>query len=264
MESISRLDEITTILRSENGCPWDREQTHSSITGDLIEETYEVIDSIQKNDFQNLREELGDLLFQIVFHAKIAEENKLFTLDDVASDVNEKLIRRHPHVFAEKNGDITTGEVLENWEKIKQTEKNKPETKSFLDSVPASFPALLQALKLQSKAAKKGFDWDNPEDIELKLEEEIGEFRDELHAYRENPSDEIKNRLEDEFGDLLFTLVNIGRSLKISPEGSLNKTNRKFRERFSFMEKEAAGNQKNLEELDLNELDRLWEMSKGK
>ena len=264
MESIERLREITAILRSENGCPWDKEQTHKSITKDLIEECYELIDAILTEDHEAMKEELGDVLFQVMFHSQIAAENGKFSIQDVADTIAEKLIRRHPHVFSENNDKISVNEVLSNWEEIKKEEKDKKgiTQESFLDSIPDSFPALLKAEKLQAKAAKTGFDWDKIQDVEKKLAEELNEFRKELNDYYENSSELLKTKMEDEFGDILFTLVNIGRHLKLSSEVSLNRTNQKFRTRFAKMEKTALESGKDLKNMNLTELDKLWEISK--
>lgn len=264
MNNLKRLREITAILRSENGCPWDREQTHTSIIKDLIEETYELADALESSDVNAMKEELGDVLFQVMFHSRIAEENGNFSIEDVAQNISEKLVRRHPHVFSDKASDTTVAEVLENWEEIKKEEKKASGIRhqSFLDSVPDSFPGLLKAEKLQSRAAKTGFDWKEITDVESKLAEELEEFQVELRTYSKDKSPEAKIRMEEEFGDILFTLVNLARHSGISPEIAINKTNKKFRQRFYAMEKMAEQSGTELKKLSLQEQDLLWEKSK--
>ncbi len=268
---IERLTHIFQILRSENGCPWDREQTHESLVPCLLEEVYEVVDAIERKDSTHLQEELGDLLFQIVFHSGLAEESGLFCFEDVAHRISEKLIRRHPHVFANKEGITTSGDVILQWDEIKA--KEKPETKSLLDSVPLSLPAIQRAEKLQSKAAKQGFDWKNWQEPISKFREEWEEFEEELQNLRDAfPSiDPVKNlipkdlqsRIESEFGDVLFSLVNIARHLGIDPEKSLRKANEKFSNRFRYLELEAKKFGKNLKDMSLPELDELWNQAKN-
>lgn len=247
----SDLIDIMTRLRSPDGCPWDREQTHDSIKGHLIEETYEVIDAIENRDFSELKEELGDLLLQIVFHSQMADEAGLFSIDDVINEIVLKLKRRHPHVFGDakvKNSD----EVLLNWERIKKTEKNRS---SHLSGVPDGLPALSFAQKLQEKAARVGFDWRQREEILDKLAEEIAEF---------TASEKGSREIEDEFGDILFTLVNFGRHLGIDAELALRRGDKKFRNRFEIMEKIAAENGKNFADLEINDKEKLWEQAKDK
>ena len=225
------LESLTAImekLRSDQGCPWDREQTHQSLTRYLIEEAYEVIDAIEQQDPQALAEELGDVLLQIVFHAQIASENGQFTMDDVLKAVCEKMIRRHPHVFADTEIN-SVEDVLSNWEAIKKREKANQDRKSLLDGIPKHLPALLRAEKIQSKAAKVGFDWNDISGTIAKLEEEIEEFKQAVAAA--NHGD-----MEAEIGDLFFSLVNVCRFLNINPERALNLTTNKFIRRFQYME----------------------------
>ena len=248
------LEDVVKTLRSPGGCPWDIVQTHKSLRRNLIEEVYEVIEAIDLEDEKLLCEELGDLLMQIVFHARMAEEAKLFSMQDVIDGITEKLIRRHPHVF----GDVDVkdaGEVLANWEAIKQAEKT--ERTSILDGVPKDLPSLMAAYKLQHKAAKVGFDWPDIDPVWDKLEEELRELEEAI-------VDGQKEKIEEELGDVLFTIVNISRFLKIDPEVALTGTNRKFRRRFSYIEKKVKAKQQNWESLSLIDLDELWQEAKLK
>ena len=251
--SLYLLKEIASILRGEEGCAWDRAQTSQTLKPYLIEEAYEVYDAIEKDDYRHLKEELGDLLYQIYAHAQIAEENNLFTIDDVANAITEKLIRRHPHVF----GDETVSgkdEVIAKWEKIKKREKSH--RTSILDGVPAHLPALLKAYRVQQKASRVGFDWDRIRDVVVKLDEEIGEFKDSI-------TQRNRQRIEEEIGDILFTITNVSRFLEINPEDALYRTVDKFIRRFKFIESEALKSGKEIEDMSLEELDSIWERSKG-
>ena len=250
--SLYRLAEIAEKLRSETGCPWDREQTMMSLRKYMIEESYETIDAIESGKTEKIREELGDLLYQVYAHSQIAKEQNLFTIDDVADEITEKLIRRHPHVFGEET--ITTGEeVADRWENIKKKEREGKE--SILDGVPSGLPALLKAYRVQEKTSRVGFDWNRITDVEAKLGEEIGEFRD---AIREGD----ESKLFEEFGDILFTLVNIGRFLKIDPEDALQQSTKKFMTRFKHVEKAAAAQKRELKDMTLAEMDELWNTAK--
>lgn len=253
-EKFSRLVEIMEKLRSEDGCPWDRVQTHDSLKKYLIEETYELIDAIERGDYEAMKEELGDLLLQVVFHSKIAKDSGKFDIDDVIDTISEKMISRHPHVFG--SADFKTPEeVLNQWDDRKREEGKLK--KSILEGIPSSLPALMRAYKLQSRAAKVGFDWDNIEGVIEKIEEEIRELKD---AMKENK----KEKIEEELGDLLFSIVNFGRFIKIDPETALRKTNRKFEERFISLERLAREQGKNLKDLSLDEMDALWNVVKSK
>lgn len=253
-EKFSRLVEIMEKLRSEDGCPWDRVQTHDSLKKYLIEETYELIDAIERGDYEAMKEELGDLLLQVVFHSKIAKDSGKFDIDDVIDTISEKMISRHPHVFG--SADFKTPEeVLNQWDDRKREEGKLK--KSILEGIPSSLPALMRAYKLQSRAAKVGFDWDNIEGVIEKIEEEIRELKD---AMKENK----KEKIEEELGDLLFSIVNFGRFIKIDPETALRKTNRKFEERFRSLERLAREQGKNLKDLSLDEMDALWNVVKSK
>jgi len=243
------LKRIMSELRQK--CPWDRKQTHESLKKYLIEEAYEVLDAIDRKDWEALKEELGDLLLQPVFHAKLAEEKGLFNIDDVVDLLCKKLIERHPHVFGEEEAK-TAEEVLSKWEQRKAQKR-----KSILDGVPPSLPALLRAYKLQKKAASVGFDWQNIEDVEKKVHEEWNEF---WEAYKSGD----KERIEHELGDLLFALVNLARFLNIDPEEALQKANNRFIKRFSYIEQKVKESGKDWKDFSLKELDRFWEEAKKK
>lgn len=262
MRELLRLYEITSILRGENGCPWDKAQTHKSITKDLVEEAYELIDAIDQEDFAGMKEELGDVLFQVIFHANLAEESGNFSLEDVAQTINEKLIRRHPHVFGEDKTPLSIDQIVNNWDEIKKTEKKKSPQLNTLTNIPHSFSALMKAEKLQSKAAKTGFDWEKVEDVELKLREELNEFIEEIKNLQKDPTETNKTKMANELGDIIFTIVNIARHLHISPEIALNRTNEKFIKRFNHMEIQAKRSGKNLGDLTLPEMEILWEKAK--
>jgi tetrapyrrole methylase family protein / MazG family protein len=243
------LVEIVRRLRKE--CPWDREQTHESIRQNLIEEAYEVIDAIDAGDADELKKELGDLLLHVVFHAVIAEESNKFTLNEVVSLIAEKLIRRHPHIFGDT---VVNGkeDVIRNWEKIKLEEGRN----SVVDGVPSALPALVRALRLQEKASKVGFDWESKDDCWKKVEEEIYELKSAV----ERNTDQLT--IEDELGDLLFSLVNYSRFLKINPEDALRKTNQKFIARFQNIENTLREQGKDIHRSTLDEMDQIWETAK--
>ncbi len=259
--NLKRLVEIMAMLRGENGCPWDREQTHQSLKPCAIEETYEVLEAIDGENPDKLNEELGDLLLQVVFHAQLGAETGQFNIDTVINGISDKLIRRHPHVFADTKVAGVAG-VLENWEKIKKSEM-PGERESALDGVPKDLPALQKAEKLQSKAAKVGFDWGDLAGPLAKTKEEFREF-EELLDYDNIPKKGSPEweRLEDELGDILFSLVNVGRFLRINSEIALRRTMDKFNKRFRYMESEAAKMGRSLKEMTLAEMDELWERAK--
>ncbi len=263
-EKFDELVRVMEKLRAPGGCPWDIEQTYESLGQYLLEESYEAFDAIQEatetGDTTNLREELGDVLLQVVFHSTIAKEIGDFTIDEVAAGVSQKLILRHPHVFEDKKLE-TADEVLNNWDELKKEERKisgkvEKRTNSILDEVPKAFPALIEANKVTKKAAKVGFDWENTEQIFDKLDEEVNELRSAIDLGNES---EIK----EEIGDLLFVIVNLARKLGVEPENALKKTNRKFRKRFGFIEKELKSKETSLEDSSLEEMDALWNKAKS-
>ena len=255
-EALNQAIAIMARLRAPDGCPWDREQTFDSIKRHTLEETYEVFDAIDRRNWPDLQEELGDLLLQVLFYAQMAAEAGLFTIDDVAATLNAKLIRRHPHIFANATA-ATSEDVKRTWEAVKQTEKaaRGEQPKTYLDDVPHHQPALLEAHKLGVKAAKVGFDWPDATGLLDKLAEETAELRAEL----DRPELD-RNAAEEELGDLLFTAVNLARHLHLEPEFALRKANRKFRARFTQME--ATAGLDTLKQADAAELDRLWTEAK--
>ncbi|MCR4436400.1 MAG: nucleoside triphosphate pyrophosphohydrolase [Clostridiales bacterium] len=248
------LLEIMALLRSEKGCPWDREQTHESLKRYLIEETYEVLEAIDLNSSKKMCEELGDLLLQVVFQAQIASEKNAFNMQDVITAICRKLILRHTHVFGNDKAD-TPEEVVNNWEAIKKKEKGIKSHTEVLKDVPSNLPALMRSFKVQQKASQVGFDLDNAEDVFDKVLEEIQELKD---VYKS------KNvaRITDEMGDVFFSLVNLSRFLDVQPELALSETTNKFIKRFEYIEKEALKSGKNLEEMTLSEMDKLWNEAK--
>lgn len=255
------LERMMERLRREDGCPWDRQQTHLSLRPYLLEETYEVLEAIDLGSKAGLQEELGDLLLQIVFHSQIAKEDGYFDFPAVIRGIIDKMIRRHPHVFADVTINTVSG-VLENWEKIKQKEKEK-EPESILDTVPRNLPALMEAEKVQKKAATIGFDWPDISGPLAKLGEEARELSQALEEWkREKNSQELKEAIEEEYGDLLFSLVNVARFLNLHPELALRRAVGKFRWRFKEMGKMAAAHDRSLNDMTLQEMDLLWERSK--
>jgi MazG family protein len=239
-----RLVEIMDELREK--CPWDREQTVETLRSMTIEETYELADAVTEKNWKGIKEELGDLLLHILFYSKIANEQHQFTLEEVIQGISEKLITRHPHIY----GDIKVDneeDVKKNWEKIKIKEGKK----SVLSGVPVSLPATVKALRLQEKARQVGFEWENKEQVWQKVEEETNE----LHAAVAKGD---RDKIEDEFGDLVFSLINYARFLRIDPENALERTNKKFIDRFKKMETEALKQSKNLDEMTLEEMDAIW------
>lgn len=250
----SYLKEIVAILRSPDGCPWDREQTHQSIRKNLIEETYEVLETIDDDDPDAMCEELGDLLMQIMLHSQMAAEDGYFSVDDVVATLNEKLVRRHPHVFGEKSANDSE-EALANWQEIKAQEKAAKgidvTVQSQLAGVPRDLPALMYAYKLQKKAAQVGFDWDDIADVYKKVEEEYRELQEASEEERAG-----------ELGDLLFAVVNLARFLGLDPEEALALTNNKFKKRFSYIESKLQEAGRTFEQTDLQEMDKWWEEAK--
>ena len=252
--SFDDLVKLMTTLRGPNGCPWDRKQTLADLKPFVIEEAYEVVDAIDRDDRGALMEEVGDLLLEAVFVAEITREEGTFDIYDSVTSIHDKLVRRHPHVFGEvKAGDAE--EVLVNWEKLKNEER-KAENKSVLAGVPQSMPALLKASRLTEKASRVGFDWRRTEDVFDKLDEEMGELREAVDA-----GDQAK--VHEELGDLLFTIANIARKLNVNAEEALQSTNRKFTRRFESMESAVRERGQNLDQLALEEMDTLWDAAKA-
>jgi MazG family protein len=247
---LDRLREIVARLRAPDGCPWDREQTHASLRGALIEECYEVIDAIERADDANLREELGDLLLHVVMHAQLAGERSAFTMEEVAEEVCRKMIRRHPHVFGDKLAEDSAA-VLRQWEQIKRTEKG--ESAGILDGLPTSMPALLRAQNAQKKAARVGFDWPDAGPVFEKMQEEIAEVRAALAAGD-------AKAVEDEVGDILFTAVNLARKLHVDAETTLAAATNRFIKRFQAVERELGD--RRMEDTPLKELDEIWDRIK--
>lgn len=251
---VADLIDIVEILRSPEGCPWDREQDHKSIRRDFLEETYEVIEAINKDDKELLLEELGDVLLQVVFHTQIEREKGTFELSDVADGICKKMIERHPHVFGEVEAD-TSEQVLENWDVIKKRTKNqKSQTESML-SIPREFPALMRADKVQKKAAKVGFDWDNADGAFQKVAEELNELKIAV-------ANDDKENIHEELGDLLFSVVNVSRFISVDSEEALTKATDKFIDRFSKVEKLAEEKGIDMKSTDLETLDKLWDLAK--
>ena len=263
-EKLSKLVSLMSLLRGPEGCPWDREQDYDTLKGLLLEEAYEVIDAVTERDFKGLEDELGDLLFQVVFYARLAEEEGRFDIDDVIEGVHEKLIRRHPHVFGEIRA-RNAGEALQSWLNVKAQERasaahSEKDEKSLLDGIAPTLPATLAAYELGLRASEVGFDWKKAEDVLLKVEEEVRELRRELDQEAGNRS----SRLEEEVGDLLFTAANLARFLRSDPETCLRRANQKFMRRFQALEKEVATQGRNLRECSLEEMESLWSELKSR
>jgi MazG family protein len=255
-EKFQKLVAIMARLRAPGGCPWDREQTFDTIKPYTLEETYEVLDAIDRREWSELAEELGDFLLQAVFYAQIAAEEKHFTIEDTLDAINQKLVRRHPHVFGEESAQ-TAGDVKRIWAEVKAWEKKDKgrEEQSLLGGVPRALPALMEAQQITSRAAGVGFDWEKPEQVIDKLHEELAEF-DEA---RRNTS---QAELENELGDLLFVLVNLARFVKVDPEQALRKTNTKFRERFGYIERKLAERGRKPADSNIEEMEALWQEAK--
>ncbi len=254
MSEIKKLEDVISALRGENGCPWDKKQTPQTLKNYLLEEVYELIEAIEEDDEEALKEELGDVLFMLVFLAHIYRQRGKFSLQDVIDQEVAKMVGRHPHVFGEFRPK-SIEEIHARWEEIKG--KEKPKRRSLLDGIPKTLPALMLAYKVGKKAAKVGFDWKRPEDVFEKLEEETEEFKQSL---KQQNAEKIK----EELGDILFCWVNVARLLKIQPEDALRQTVKKFKKRFQFIENELKKRQRDIKEASLEEMDALWEVAKGK
>ena len=251
-EQFLKLLGIVEKLRGPNGCPWDKEQTSASLLPYFLEETYEVIESIDQSNWENLKEELGDVILHVALQAQISKEEGRFTIFDTLVNINKKLVRRHPHVFGDKKADIAS-HAKKNWEAIKHEEKKR---ESRLDGVPLALPALTRAQRLQEKASYAGFDWDNIDSVWEKLHEEIDELK---------KADESKNisDLKEEIGDVLFSVVNLARHLKLDSEDLLRRANSKFINRFKAIEKELVEKGKTIDEANLDEMDEIWDQIKS-
>jgi len=268
-KSFDDLVQLMARLRAPDGCPWDRKQTHESLKPYLVEEAYEVLEAIDHTDTARLREELGDVLLQVLFHAQIGSEHDAFSVDDIIRSLAEKLIRRHPHVFGtpeQQQEALDANDVKIRWEQIKRNEREqKGEDSSALEGVPKTLPALLRAYQVQVRASRVGFDWPDLVPALGKLEEELQEFRDAMAACTAAAPAALpsaKEHLESELGDVLFTMVNISRFLKINPEEALRKTINRFIDRFQSIETQAAASGRSMSEMTLREMDDLWEEAK--
>ena len=264
-QKFEKLVELMTTLRGPNGCPWDKQQDFNSLKPMLVEEVYEVLEAIEKNDFDGLSEELGDILLHVVFHAQLGKEFGQFNIDTVLDKISEKLVRRHPHVFGDETAS-SPEEVIKNWEAIKAREKaaklkgRTPEQRSLLEGIPVKLPALHEAHQISSRVARVGFDWPDVERVFEKLQEEVLELREVIY---EGNDESRRERLEDEIGDMLFCIVNIARHVKIDSESALKRTNRKFKARFQYMENELAKQGKTVDQVTLAEMEALWEKAKA-
>lgn len=273
-QSFNDLVDVVARLRSPQGCPWDVKQTHESLKPYLLEETYEVLDALDRNDPRHLCDELGDLLLQVLLHAQIECERTTFGIEDVIKELTQKLIRRHPHVFTSESQEsprLDADQVLSQWETIKRAERStKHESDSILEGIPSSLPSLLRAYQMQKRASRVGFDWKTPEQVVEKLNEELEELRAEALGSRPasepgstgSPSD-TKAAIEHEFGDVLFTVVNIARFLSINPEEALRQASNRFKARFQYMEQRAAQEGRPLQDMTALEWDALWNAAKG-
>ena len=252
--AFKKLTEIVDTLMGENGCPWDKVQTRESLKPYLVEEAYETLEALDNNNPEEIKEELGDLLYQVLFHAKISENKNEFNITDVVESISHKMVHRHPHVFKEENLE-TPEEVVTQWEEIKSKEKGKANRESVLDGIPPYLPGLLRAQKLQKKAAKQGFDWDKIDDVFDKLDEEVAEFKEAVLSGKETD-------MTSELGDIIFVLVNIAKFKKIDAEEALRATNNKFIKRFQYIEAEVTKRGKTLKETSLEELEKYWQKAK--
>jgi len=263
------LIDLMDRLRSPNGCPWDREQTYATLAPMMLEEAYEAFEAVEEASAgrpQELRDELGDLLFQIVFYAQVAKERGEFTIDDVTNAIHTKMVRRHPHVFGDVKAD-DSAKVLLNWETMKAEErraagKSEDTKTSILDGVPSKAPALMEAHQLSTKAARVGFDWKHVDDIFDKLQEEIDELRSAISDHANLKDEETHTRVREELGDLLFASTNIARHMQVEPEAALKLTNRKFRKRFNYIEESIRAKGQAFDKTSIDEMEKLWQEAK--
>jgi len=256
LNSLSKLIKITETLMGDDGCPWDKVQTRESLKPYLVEETYEVLEALDENNPEKIKDELGDLLYQILFHSKISSLKGEFNFGDVIDNLSEKMVRRHPHVF--KGGKLNTpDQVIGQWEEIKKKENNKANQKSILDSIPINLPSLIRAQKLQKKAAKEGFDWEQINDVFDKLDEEIKEFKEAVLKKKNTD-------IQSEIGDIIFVITNIAKCYKIDAEEALRSTNNKFIKRFQYIEQKIEAKGKTLKDSPLEEMERYWQEAKNK
>lgn len=255
-KEFSQLRQIIAELRGPNGCPWDKKQTHESLRKYLLEESYELIEAINEGDIDHIIEELGDVLLQVMLHSQIGEDEGYFSIDDVLEGISDKMIRRHPHVFGEEQAD-SVEDVMKHWQNAKKQEA-KTDRESVLEGINSALPNLMQAYELQKRAAKIGFDWPNVEGAWEKVKEEILEFQEELKEVNNN------EQIESEFGDILFSLVNIARFYKVDPELAIFRTNKKFIQRFSYIEERVKESGKEWSQMNLEELDQFWNEAKKK
>ena len=254
-DSFRKLIKVVDTLMGSDGCPWDKIQTRESLKPYLVEETYETLEALDENNPDKIKDELGDLLYQIIFHSKISSLNKEFNIDDVINNLTAKMIRRHPHVF--NKGQLKTPEqVIKQWEEIKKEEKSQTSQKSTLEGIPKHLPSLLRAQKIQKKAAKEGFDWDKIDDVFNKLDEEIAEFKEAVLRGKDVD-------IQSEFGDILFTLVNIAKFKNIDAEEALRSTINKFIKRFQYIEQKLVKKEKSLKESSLEEMEVYWQEAKN-
>ena len=252
-EKFARLVQILDILRSEKGCPWDREQDERTIANYFLEEVYEAVEALYAEDYPSLAEELGDVMMEVVFLARIAKENKSFTIADILEGINKKMIRRHPHVFGNKRRKDAV-RVQQDWDKQKQAEKERD---SVLDGITKSNPALLTAFQLGARASSLGFDWRHPREVLRKVQEEVAELEDAVRRKK-------KAEIFDEVGDILFSLANLSRHFDVNPEIALREANKKFMRRFRFVEKRIKQEKKEMGQVSLKEMDRFWEEAKDR
>jgi len=256
LDSFCKLIKIVDTLMGDNGCPWDKVQTRESLKPYLVEETYEVLEALDANDPEKIKDELGDLLYQILFHSKISSLKDEFDFRDVINNLSEKMVRRHPHVF--KEGELNTpDQVVEQWEEIKKNEKDQVNQRSILDNIPINLPSLFRAQKLQKKAAKEGFDWGRINDVFNKLDEEIAEFKEAV--LKKKTGD-----IQSEIGDIIFVITNIAKFYKIDAEEALRSTNNKFIKRFQYIEQKIEEKGKTLKDSNLEEMERYWQEAKNK